>query len=66
MNDLIERMYLGYHNKVTFRFRFAYNDFESGEHIGTHVDAPYHIVESSWKLGGIPQERFFAPGKYVF
>ena len=40
----------------------AYNSFETGEHVGTHLDAPYHFSKTGWKLGDIPEERFFAPG----
>ena len=56
----------GQWNNFILYYRFAYNVFETGEHVGTHVDAPYHFKKDGWKLGDIPQERFFAPGMYWF
>ncbi|XP_069687445.1 kynurenine formamidase-like [Periplaneta americana] len=38
---------------------FAVNTFETAEHVGTHIDAPFHFNETGWKLGNIPEDRFF-------
>jgi kynurenine formamidase len=46
-----------------FNFRFADNTYNASEHVGTHIDAPFHMVEDGWKVGDIPLERFFVPGK---
>ena len=36
-------------------------DFCSGEHTGTHVDAPAHYARNVWRLHQIPVERFIRP-----
>jgi len=43
--------------------RFATNTFETAEHVGTHMDAPFHFGEDGWKVGDIPLERLFVPGE---
>jgi kynurenine formamidase len=35
----------------------ALNTFVTGEHFGTHIDAPYHGSNTSWTLGEIPFDR---------
>jgi kynurenine formamidase len=47
----------------SFIFRFADNTYEASEHVGTHIDAPFHMVEDGWKVGDIPLQRFFVPGQ---
>lgn len=42
---------------------YAANSFESGEHGGTHMDAPYHFYETGWQIGDIPLERLIGKGK---
>ena len=32
-------------------FRFADNTYMTSEHVGTHMDAPYHMWEAGWKVG---------------
>ncbi|PSN48063.1 hypothetical protein C0J52_03430 [Blattella germanica] len=44
---------------------FAVNTFKTAEHVGTHVDAPFHFDENGWKLGDIPLERFYSPGLLI-
>ena len=36
-----------------------------GTHVGTHVDAPRHMIEGAKGLDGIPVERFFGRGVYI-
>ncbi|CAB3235552.1 unnamed protein product [Arctia plantaginis] len=36
---------------------YAANDFETGEHAGTHIDAPYHFYEQGKYVGDLPLER---------
>ena len=31
------------------------------EHIGTHMDAPYHFGKTAWDLASIPIENFVVP-----
>lgn len=35
----------------------AENTFQSSEHFGTHIDAPYHGSNTSWTVDQIPLER---------
>ena len=44
-------------------FRYADNTYEASEHVGTHLDAPFHMSEVGWKVGDIPLKRFFVPGR---
>jgi len=50
----------------SFNYRYASNEYESSEHAGTHLDAPFHMVEDGWKVGDIPLHRLFAPGQSQF
>jgi len=50
----------------SFNYRYADNVYESSEHVGTHIDAPFHMVEDGWKVGDIPLHRFFVPGQSPF
>lgn len=43
-------------------FFYAANDFEAGEHGGTHLDAPYHFNKKGWKVGDIPIQNLFVNG----
>ncbi|KAK3909582.1 Isatin hydrolase [Frankliniella fusca] len=43
----------------------AFNEFCMAEHLGTHIDAPYHFNETGWKLHEIPLERLIAPGVLI-
>jgi kynurenine formamidase len=36
-----------------------------GTHVGTHVDAPSHMIQGGVHLGEIPLSRFFGRGVYV-
>jgi kynurenine formamidase len=47
----------------SFNYRYADNTYISSEHAGTHLDAPFHMVEDGWKVGDIPLQRFFVPGE---
>ncbi|KAK4874804.1 hypothetical protein RN001_014164 [Aquatica leii] len=33
---------------------YTTNEFAATEHIGTHIDAPYHFDKRGWKIGDIP------------
>lgn len=45
----------------------GYNDhnISIGTHVGTHVDAPLHMLAHGKSLDQIPAERFIGRGKYV-
>ncbi|KAI4457104.1 cyclase-like protein 2 [Holotrichia oblita] len=39
---------------------YAMSEFCTGEHGGTHLDAPYHFYKYGWKVGDIPLQRLIA------
>ncbi|XP_014293134.2 kynurenine formamidase-like [Halyomorpha halys] len=44
---------------------YASNQFETAEHGGTHLDAPYHFNEVGWKLSEIPLSRLITTGVFL-
>ncbi|MEE9230644.1 MAG: cyclase family protein [Acidobacteriota bacterium] len=40
---------------------YAANNFSTAEHVGTHLDAPYHFAQAGQKAGEIPLSRFIGP-----
>ena len=42
-------------------FYVHYSNFEQGEHVGTHMDAPSHFAKNVWNLEEIPFERLSGP-----
>ncbi|PIQ68015.1 MAG: cyclase [Candidatus Taylorbacteria bacterium CG11_big_fil_rev_8_21_14_0_20_46_11] len=38
---------------------------DTGMHVGTHIDAPLHMIPDGKKLSDIPIERFFARGHLI-
>ena len=46
-------------------FRLEYNKFCSGEHTGTHIDAPSHFGPRQWRTHEIPMERLLGPGVII-
>lgn len=38
-------------------FFYSTNAFVTGEHMGTHIDAPYHFSPNGWKVDEIPIEN---------
>jgi kynurenine formamidase len=45
--------------------RVAANKLKTTEHIGTHLDAPYHFHEHSWQMQQIPLDHLIGPGVIV-
>lgn len=45
----------------------GFNDhhISTGNHAGTHVDAPSHMLQSGISLDAIDIDRFIGPGKYI-
>lgn len=43
----------------------AANKVKTTEHIGTHLDAPYHFHEHSWQMQQIPLDHLIGPGVIV-
>lgn len=51
-------------NNSLQNWRYAAKDYCSGEHGGTHLDAPYHFNKEGWRVADIPIERLIAKGMY--
>ncbi|CAF1059160.1 unnamed protein product [Didymodactylos carnosus] len=45
---------------VNGNYFYASNTFQTSEHIGTHLDAPYHFSNTSWTIDQIPIERLIS------
>ena len=46
-------------------YRWAMNNVEFFEHLGTHIDAPYHGAANGQKMHEIPVERLIGPGVVI-
>jgi kynurenine formamidase len=46
-------------------FGFSMLRFQSGLHVGTHIDAPLHMIPSGKKLSDYPAEKFIGPGRLL-
>ncbi|VDI04059.1 Hypothetical predicted protein, partial [Mytilus galloprovincialis] len=46
-------------------FSFEINTFRTTEHIGTHVDAPAHFSEGSWRAHQIPVDHLVGNGVII-
>ena len=46
--------------QTAFLHESGYNDFtiRSGMHIGTHIDAPLHMIEDGKRISEYPIDRF--------
>ena len=46
---------------------FWYSSFNYGgsEHVGTHMDAPYHFAEGKWTAERVPLSRLIGPGVVI-
>uniref|UniRef100_A0A224XIM7 Putative conserved secreted protein n=1 Tax=Panstrongylus lignarius TaxID=156445 RepID=A0A224XIM7_9HEMI len=42
--------------------KYSAFDFETAEHAGTHIDAPYHFKEDGTTVDNIPLHKFFTTG----
>ena len=53
--------------QVAFTNKDDYNSFylQSGMHVGTHIDAPYHMNPNGKKLSDISLEHFIGKGKII-
>jgi len=53
--------------QVAYMDENGYNSFrlQTGMHVGTHIDAPFHMTENGQKLSKIPVEHFFGKGKII-
>ncbi len=50
--------------QTAFLTEHGYNDFSirTGMHVGTHIDAPLHMVENGKRIAAYPVERFVGQG----
>jgi len=53
--------------QVSFFEKDGYNSFrvETGMHVGTHMDAPYHMLANGKKLSEFPPEKFIGKGHLI-
>lgn len=53
--------------QIAFIEKDGYNEycFHGGMHVGTHIDAPLHMVAGGQRMSDIPVSRFFGRGKLV-
>lgn len=61
----ISEQYHGLDNNTANRMWLAFKYMEFYEHMGTHIDAPYHFAENGQKLHEIPPERLMGPGVVI-
>lgn len=45
-------------------FRYSANEFCTGEHVGTHLDAPYHFNKNGETVEQIPITKLIAKGLF--
>jgi len=50
----------------SFNYRYADNTYKSSKHVGTRIDAPFHMIEDGWKVEDIPLHRFSVSGQSQF
>ena len=52
---------------TAFLEKDGYNDFtiETGMHVGTHIDAPLHMIKDGKKIPELPVDNFFGRGRYI-
>lgn len=50
--------------QISFLEKHGFNDFRitTGMHVGTHMDAPLHMLKNGRRLSEYPPERFFGRG----
>src|SRR3990172_7349971 len=46
-------------------FWFASYNYSGSEHVGTHLDAPFHFAQGKWSTDQIPLSRLIGPGVVV-
>nr|XP_018914526.1 PREDICTED: uncharacterized protein LOC109042313 [Bemisia tabaci] len=46
-------------------FHYAMGEFSTPEHVGTHLDAPFHFWKDGWRLGQIPLKHLILPGVLI-
>ncbi|HEX9445587.1 MAG TPA: cyclase family protein [Candidatus Binatia bacterium] len=44
---------------------YAAYDYSSAEHVGTHMDAPFHFAEGQWTVDQVPLAKTIAPAIVV-
>ncbi len=53
--------------QIAFLEKDGYNDFQikTGMHVGTHMDAPLHMLKTGKRLSEYPPEHFFGKGHLI-
>jgi kynurenine formamidase len=44
---------------------YAAYDYSSAEHVGTHMDAPFHFAQGKWKVDQVPLSKTIGPAIVV-
>ena len=47
------------------KFGFVHFELQTGMHVGTHMDAPLHMITGGKKLSDFPVEKFFGNGVLI-
>src|SRR3989339_1898771 len=53
--------------QVGFLDKGGYNEFQikTGMHVGTHMDAPFHMLKNGKRMTEYPPDRFFGKGHLI-
>ena len=53
--------------QIAFIEKDGYNDFQvkTGMHVGTHIDAPLHMINEGVRIPELPLEKFFGRGRLI-
>jgi kynurenine formamidase len=53
--------------QIAFIGEHGYNDYclHTGMHVGTHMDAPLHMIPKGAFMSQIPASQFFGPGRLI-
>lgn len=53
--------------QIAFADKDGYNDFQikTDMHVGTHMDAPFHMLQNGKRLSEYPPEHFFGKGHLI-
>ena len=46
-------------------FWYSSYDYSASEHVGTHMDAPFHFAEGKWTTEQVPLDKTIGPGAVI-
>ncbi len=50
---------------LIFPGRYEFNYYRTGEHTGTHFDAPAHFTKDAYRAHEISMEKLIGPGDII-